>query len=211
MEWNEPTRSKGGWRRLTGALLVGLTTSPALAQQVNRFEVQVGAGHAAGSALHAPTFDVGVVFWGERWGIAGRYGAQLGADEFDVPYYLGGDRAWIDRSAWYASATARRRWFGAGGIEYDAGIGLAYFAPTQTAFVLPTELLLGSDWRSDDVTPRPSGHILRYRDEWGGMFSAEFLVGRKLSRRLGVKGGVVHNFALEFSFTHLIGFATFGF
>ena len=173
--------------------------------------MQIGTGHAAGSALDGQTFDVGVVFWGERWGIAGRYGAWLGTEEYDDPYYPGGDRVWIDRRAWYASVTARRRWFGAGGIEYDAGIGLAYFAPTQTAVVLPLDLLLGPEDLRSAEAPRSHWRILRYRDGWGGMFSAEFLVGRKLSRHVGVKGGVVHNFALEHSFTHLIGFATFGF
>ena len=134
--------------------------------------------------------DVGVSVWlNEHWGLAARYWRTA---DYELPYgwyrypYLYHGRGHLD----YSTLTGRYRLFLDNRVELALGFGA----------LLATGPRLQLDYRawhpngvqySERSTGQGGESIAESRrDPWGRGIAIETLVGRKISRRLGIKGGL---------------------
>ena len=183
---------------LAGMLLAGPLTGWAVAQEPSRNELLLGGGFMAGEPASVPVFDVGYVRWADRWGVAMRYGAAIGADVDDaIGRHPNAERVYLGvASLHYVAVTARRR-FGSGAVEYNAGVGLTVYRQNSLFVRREADTLEVHNWSGGEPA---------------NTFTLEFLVGRRLSRHLGVKAGVMQNFHVdEGSNTQLVGYAAIKF
>lgn len=176
---------------------------PAAAQTRNRLELQFGMG-LAGDVIGQEnpfeilygTWDVGATFWlTGHWGVGVRQWRQVGRAAPDTarfsparddapPFAVTGVA--ITGPAYdetIAQVFVRRRWFLA---DTELDLGVSVLKRWSQGF---SNLLLPDD-------REPHGTVSERRrtlpEEWAGPRPVflDFLVGRKVSRRLGVKAGV---------------------
>lgn len=198
-----PTRDNHRWSTLLILVaLAGTLICPVGAQHHDRFEFQVGGGYGWGGggenpAPSLPAYDVGLAVWlSDHWGIAGRRTWAPGQDLYDPPR-PGGDRIFAGKEKLqYWTVTARRRWFLARSTDLNIGFGL----------------MLGGSFEYVEYLTVPGEPPRRIHPEaeFGG-FSLELLVGHKLSRYIGVKGGFTGDFNFETANTQLVGMLVFSF
>ena len=176
------------------ALIAGCGVQPALAGPDDRLELAVGVGYLAhqyggdpdSSALVG---DIAVSVWlNEHWGLAARYWRTA---NYELPYgwyrnpYLYHGRGYLS----YSTLTGRYRLF-LDQVELALGFGALLSAGES----------LRLDYRSwhpngvlySERTTRQGGESIDEspRDPWGPGIAIETLVGRKVSGRIGIKGGL---------------------
>lgn len=201
----------GGRRRrggapflLAAAMSMALTLAhPCAAQSYDRVEIQIGGGYVGGGGVSLPTYELGAAFWlTERWGVAVRRVGAPGDDLRDPAGRFDGALA-VDAGAGnlrYATVTARYRRFLDSGLEVNLGVGVGTNRSMERV-----EFLIESG--------RPPLPRRRTVSQRMGL-ALELLVGRKLSRRFGVKGGVTHAFGAHLDsagYTHAVGLGVIGF
>ena len=162
--------------------------SPVLAQPVavqpdERLDLFLGVGGMAhyNEGLYIPRFPAvyhlgGVLWLDERWGIAARHSRGVGYP-FDPAWY---DRRYQDVAGTtgtfhYSTVTGRFRVLLDNRIELHMGVG------AQLSGAKELHLRPGG----------PDGTEWVERDSWGPGLAVEMLVGRRLTRRFGIKGGVM--------------------
>ena len=178
---------------VAGTLLVGPLTSPVVAQDRNRLELQAGGGFVWGGGAEDPgpslaTYDVGFVLWDDKWGVAARYVRGPGQDRAE---WANSDSYIGSGNLRYTTVTARRRWFLAGSTELNVGFGL----------------MLGGSF--EDLDMRRS-RVVATESVFSG-FSFEALVGHRFSRHFGVKWGLTQDCNPETVNTQLVGLGVIGF
>ena len=177
---------------VAGTLLVGPLTSPVVAQDRNRLELQAGYGFVWSTELSLATYDVGVAFWDHNWGVAARFVRGPGQDLYLRGEGRNNDIYIFQGNLRYTTVTARRRWFLAGSTELNVGFGF----------------MLGGSFEENELRPGRSPS----RTETGFLgFSFEALVGHKLSRHFGVKWGLTQDCNTETAFRQLVGLGVIGF
>ena len=186
---------------LAAGALWGTWTLPAAAQPRNRLELQFGMGLAGipadGVIVEAShgNWNVGAALWlTEHWGVGVRRRRQVGqafvAPAVFAPEYEDGPPFAVTGVSilgpFYGETLThvfvRRRWFPAD-TEIDLGVSVMKgWSQGSIALLLPDD---PDPW--DRVSERR-----RTLSEWGGLrpVHLDFLVGRQVSRRLGVKAGV---------------------
>ena len=186
---------------LAAGALWGAWTLPAAAQPRSRLELQFGMGLAGipadGEHVGAShgAWNVGVAFWlTEHWGVGVRRRRQVGrafvdpavfAPEYDEgPSFavIGVSIAGPTDNETFTHVFVRRRWFPAD-TEIDLGVSVVKgWSQGYSDLLLPDDT---EPW--DRVSERRTT-----LSEWGGLRPVylDFLVGRQVSRRLGVKAGV---------------------
>lgn len=186
------------------AVFVG--TAPArssAAQSPDRVEIQAGAGHVGGGGVSLPTYELGAAFWlTGRWGVAVRLVGAPGDDLRD-PAGRYDDVRMVDAGAGnlrYVTVTARYRRFLNRGLEVNLGVGVGTSRSVE---------------RIEFLLEPGQSHVQRRRTVSQPMgLTLELLLGRKLSRHFGVKGGVTHAFGAHLDsagYTHAVGLGVIGF
>ena len=215
--------SRGVAGLLVAGTLWGAWPLPAAAQPRNRLELQFGMGLAGDQVgqenlleILYGTWDVGATLWLTRhWGVGVRQWRQVGRAAPDTarfsPVYDDGPPLAITGVAitgaeydeTMAHVFVRRRWFLAD-TELDLGVSIMKRWSNEYS-----RLLLPDD-------PGPYGSLSERREasptEWGGLRPVylDLLVGRKVSRRLGVKVGVTTKQNLRFVNWLVLGVVSFG-
>ena len=189
---------------LVGAVVVAGTPVHAAgddqagAQQADRLEVQFGGGYVmpAGPTVRLGAWSAGGTYWLTRnWGVAARHVATLMTDA-NAPRF---ERARSRNTAGLlgmrsSSVTIQRRWLTARGIEFQIGFGALLAGVERHAYFLP-------------------GAPPHVQDETSRGLAFELLAGRKVSRRIGFKGGLLFDLTGEESGgdIYAVGLAVIGF
>ena len=199
---------------LAGVLLAGPFTSVVGAQPRDTVELQVGGAYAWSvcCVYSLATYEAGIaLWWSDHWGIAARHGFNPGEHFYDpLEDEDGSDRVFLGpKNPQYTTLTARYRGFGDGGMEYDFGFGTTWGRYDDVWF------LKGVNRSRRVNTTLFADDILFVDDEtFRGLVVFELLVGRKVSRRVGVKVGYSHGLFGDdsiFRRSQLVGFAVIGF
>lgn len=162
--------------------------SPVLAQPVatqpdGRLELFLGVGGMGhyNEGLYIPPFPAvyhlgGVLWLDERWGIAARHSRGVGYMFDPARYHRRHQHAAGATGAFhYSTVTGRVRVLLDNRIELEMGFG-AQLSGAKEQHLRPAESD-GTEWVE--------------RDSWGPGLAVEMLVGRRLTRRFGIKGGVM--------------------
>ena len=161
---------------------------PVAVQPDERLELFLGAGGLAhyNEGLYVPPFPAvyhlgGVLWLDERWGIAVRHSRGFGYP-FDPAWYgpryqyvAGGAGGTGTGTFQYSTVTGRFRVLLDNRIELEMGVG-AQLSGAKELHLRPG----GSD-----------GAEWVERDPWGPGLALEMFVGRRLTRRFGIEGGVM--------------------
>lgn len=183
---------------VAGTPIHAAADDPAGARQADRLEVQFGGGYVmpAGPTVRLAAWSAGATYWLTRnWGVAARHVATPMTDA-NAPRF---ERARARNTAGLlgmrsSSVTIQRRWSTAHGIELQVGFGALLAGVERHAYFLPGA--------------RP--HV---QDETSRGLAFELLAGRKVSRRIGFKGGLLFDLTGEESGgdIHAVGLAVIGF
>lgn len=163
--------------------------SPVLAQPVatqpdGRLELFLGVGGLGhyNEGLNIPRFPAvyhlgGVLWLDERWGIAARHSRSVGYTFDTAGWYHRRYRhaAGATGAFHYSTVTGRVRVLLDNRIELEMGFG-AQLSGAKEQHLRPAESD-GMEWVE--------------RDSWGPGLAVEMLVGRRLTPRFGIKGGVM--------------------
>ena len=171
---------------------------PAGAQQADRLEVQFGGGYVmpAGPAVQLGAWSAGATYWLTRnWGVAARHVATPMTDA-NAPRF---ERARSRNTAGLlgmrsSSVTIQRRWLTAHSFEFQIGFGALLAGVERHAYFLP------------EAPP----HV---QNETSRGLAFELLAGRKVSRHIGFKGGLLFDLTGEESGgdMYAVGLAVIGF
>lgn len=206
---------------LAAGALWGAWPQPAAAQPRNRLELQFGMGLAGNLADRESdetphgAWDVGTTLWlTEHWGVGVRQRQQVGRASLDpavfLPEYDDGPPFAVTGVSitgprydeTFTHVFVRRRWFLAD-TEIDLGVSvMKRWSQGHSDLLLP-----------DDPDPWDSVSERRFTlTEWGGLRPVyfDFLVGRQVSRRLGVKAGVTTTQELRPVNYLVLGVVSFG-
>ena len=181
---------------LAGGLLAGPFTPSVGAQPRDRVELQIGGGYVfpVGPTVRRGTYDVSAAFWlTDQWGVAVRRMAVPSVDVAD-PRFDHGRASFTSGMLGLrpSTVTVHRRWFTERGVEFDVGFGVMHGVNRYAYFL------------SEDPPLVQDESILE--------LALELLVGRKVSRYVGFKGGVMLDLGnLDNGNMHLVGLAVIGF
>lgn len=170
---------------------------PAGAQQADRLEVQFGGGYVmpAGATVRLGAWSAGATYWLTRnWGVAARHVATPMTDANAPRFERARSRNTADLLGMRSSSvTIQRRWT-ARGIELQIGFGALLAGVERHAYFLP-------------------GAPPHVQDETSRGLAFELLAGRKVSRRIGFKGGLLFDLTGEESGgdIYAVGLAVVGF
>ena len=176
-------------------LVAGCGVQPAMAAPDDRLELTVGAGYLAhqyGGDSDSPALvgDIGVSVWlNEHWGLAARYWRtadyELSYGWYRYPYLYHG-RGHLD----YATLTGRYRLFLDNQVELALGFGALLRAGSSLRLDYRAWHPYGAFY--SERSTRQGGESIdeSRREPWGRGIAIETLVGRKVSRRVGIRGGL---------------------
>ena len=151
-------------------------------QQTDRLEVQFGGGYVmpAGPTVQLGAWSAGATYWLTRnWGVAARHIATPMTDVIAPRFERARSRNTASLLGMHSSSvTIQRRWWIAHNIEFQIGFG---------------GLLAGVE-RHAYFVPGAPPHV---QDETSRGVALELLLGRKVSRRISFKGGLLVDFTGE--------------
>lgn len=183
-------------RRLAAicAALVIIAATPALAQEP-ALELQLGGGFLlADSDLSSlPSVEAGVVlWWSNSWGFSMRRGVTIG--EHMASYDYGDGTRTGSRNFRHWTPTLRYRRALDSALELNLGVGLTFGAYDHLI------------WRPGAERNPRADHF-----SMGGL-ATEALVGKRITRRMGIKAGlIVYPFLDERAAVAPVGFAVVSF
>ena len=178
-------------------LALVIITTPALAQEpAPTLELHLGGGFlvADSDLSHQISVDTGAAFWFNRsWGVSLRRGiTSIG--QYRAPYDYGDGTRTGSRGFRHWTPTLRYRRALDSGLEFNLGVGLVFGTYEHLT------------WR-----PGASGRPVGFTYAVGGI-ATEWLVGRRITPRLGVKGGLIfYPFLDERAAGMPVGFAVWSF
>lgn len=189
--------------------VIGYVVQPTSAQSTDRVELTVGAGYLAHlygenpTSPAAPVGELGMVVWHGPWGIAARYWRTA---ERDLPYgwYLYPYFYRASSYLHYSTLTARYRLFLDNRVELSMGVGARLTGGPILHLEYREYHPYGIRWSERGLSTRSDGESIdeTRRDAWGPGLALEMFVGRKITRRLGIKAGLTflsgpHNIVMQ--------------